>query len=84
MIQKGSRLFDDFCRTDLSCPRLLGWSQTQLAKAAERSLPTIKRLERNDGEAPLCPTMLETLFSGPWRKRALSSSRRMAAVPASE
>ena len=31
---------------------LLGWSQTQLAKAAERSLPTIKRLERNDGEGP--------------------------------
>ena len=28
---------------------LLGWSQTQLAKAAERSLPTIKRLERDDG-----------------------------------
>jgi ribosome-binding protein aMBF1 (putative translation factor) len=31
---------------------LLGWSQTQLAKAAERSLPTIKRLERDDGEGP--------------------------------
>ena len=31
---------------------LLGWSQTQLAKAAARSLPTIKRLERNDGEGP--------------------------------
>jgi transcriptional regulator with XRE-family HTH domain len=30
---------------------LLGWSQTQLAEAAERSLPTIKRLER-DGEGP--------------------------------
>jgi transcriptional regulator with XRE-family HTH domain len=29
---------------------LLGWSQTQLAEAAERSLPTIKRLERDDGE----------------------------------
>jgi transcriptional regulator with XRE-family HTH domain len=31
---------------------LLGWSQTQLAEAAERSLPTIKRLERDDGEGP--------------------------------
>jgi transcriptional regulator with XRE-family HTH domain len=31
---------------------LLGWSQTRLAEAAERSLPTIKRLERNDGEGP--------------------------------
>jgi transcriptional regulator with XRE-family HTH domain len=31
---------------------LLGWSQTQLAEAADRSLPTIKRLEREDGEGP--------------------------------
>jgi transcriptional regulator with XRE-family HTH domain len=31
---------------------LLGWSQTQLAEAARRSLPTIKRLEREDGEGP--------------------------------
>jgi transcriptional regulator with XRE-family HTH domain len=31
---------------------LVGWSQTQLAEAAERSLPTIKRLERDDGEGP--------------------------------
>jgi transcriptional regulator with XRE-family HTH domain len=31
---------------------LLGWSQTQLADAAGRSLPTIKRLEREDGEGP--------------------------------
>ena len=31
---------------------LLGWSQTQLAEAAGRSLPTIKRLEREDGEGP--------------------------------
>jgi transcriptional regulator with XRE-family HTH domain len=31
---------------------LLGWSQTQLAEAAERSLPTIKRLESGDGEGP--------------------------------
>ena len=32
---------------------LLGWSQTDLAKAAGRSLPTIKRLEResDDGSA---------------------------------
>jgi transcriptional regulator with XRE-family HTH domain len=29
---------------------LLGWSQTQLAEAAERSLPTIKRLEREHDE----------------------------------
>jgi transcriptional regulator with XRE-family HTH domain len=29
---------------------LLGWSQTQLAEAAERSLPTIKRLERESDE----------------------------------
>jgi predicted transcriptional regulator len=32
---------------------LLGWSQTQLAEAAERSLPTIKRLEGGDGEGPV-------------------------------
>jgi hypothetical protein len=31
---------------------LLGWSQSQLAGAARRSLPTIKRLEREDGEGP--------------------------------
>jgi transcriptional regulator with XRE-family HTH domain len=31
---------------------LLGWSQAQLAEAAGRSLPTIKRLEREDGEGP--------------------------------
>jgi transcriptional regulator with XRE-family HTH domain len=31
---------------------LLGWSQSQLAEAARRSLPTIKRLEREDGEGP--------------------------------
>ena len=31
---------------------LLGWTQAQLAKAAARSLPTIKRLEREDGEGP--------------------------------
>lgn len=32
---------------------LLGWSQTDLAEAAGRSLPTIKRLEResDDGSA---------------------------------
>jgi transcriptional regulator with XRE-family HTH domain len=32
---------------------LLGWSQTELAEAAGRSLPTIKRLEREDGEGPI-------------------------------
>lgn len=32
---------------------LLGWSQTQLAEAAGRSLPTIKRLEREDGDGPV-------------------------------
>lgn len=31
---------------------LLGWSQSQLAEAAVRSLPTIKRLERENGEGP--------------------------------
>jgi transcriptional regulator with XRE-family HTH domain len=31
---------------------LLGWSQTQLAEAAGRSLPTIKRLERENGDGP--------------------------------
>jgi transcriptional regulator with XRE-family HTH domain len=31
---------------------LLGWTQAQLATAAARSLPTIKRLERDDGEGP--------------------------------
>lgn len=31
---------------------LLGWSQTKLADAAGKSLPTIKRLERDDGEGP--------------------------------
>jgi transcriptional regulator with XRE-family HTH domain len=31
---------------------LLGWSQTELAEAAGRSLPTIKRLEREDGDGP--------------------------------
>lgn len=29
---------------------LLGWSQTDLAEAAGRSLPTIKRLERESDE----------------------------------
>jgi hypothetical protein len=32
---------------------LLGWSQTELAEAAARSLPTIKRLEREHGEGPI-------------------------------
>jgi transcriptional regulator with XRE-family HTH domain len=31
---------------------LLGWSQGQLAEAAGKSHPTIKRLEREDGEGP--------------------------------
>lgn len=31
---------------------LLGWSQTQLAEAAGRSLPTIKRLEREAEDGP--------------------------------
>jgi len=30
---------------------LLGWSQTDLAEAAGRSLPTIKRLENEDAKA---------------------------------
>lgn len=29
---------------------LLGWSQEELARAAEVSIPTIKRLEANEGE----------------------------------
>lgn len=29
---------------------LLGWSQEELARAAEVSIPTIKRLEANDGQ----------------------------------
>jgi transcriptional regulator with XRE-family HTH domain len=32
---------------------LLGWSQTQLAEASGKSLPTIKRLEREGEEGPL-------------------------------
>lgn len=31
---------------------LLGWSQTDLAQAAGRSLPTIKRLERDSDDGP--------------------------------
>lgn len=31
---------------------LLGWSQVQLAEAAGLSVPTIKRLERQDGAGP--------------------------------
>jgi transcriptional regulator with XRE-family HTH domain len=31
---------------------LLGWSQSDLGEAAGLSLPTIKRLEREDGEGP--------------------------------
>jgi ribosome-binding protein aMBF1 (putative translation factor) len=38
--------------TSVEARGVLGWSQTQLAVAAERSLPTIKRLERDDGEGP--------------------------------
>ena len=32
---------------------LLGWSQTDLAVASGLSLPTIKRMERDDGEGPM-------------------------------
>jgi transcriptional regulator with XRE-family HTH domain len=31
---------------------LLGWSQTELAKRAGLSLPTVKRVEREDGGGP--------------------------------
>ncbi|HXB77010.1 MAG TPA: helix-turn-helix transcriptional regulator [Bradyrhizobium sp.] len=31
---------------------LLGWSQTELAKRAGLSLPTVKRVEREDGDGP--------------------------------
>jgi transcriptional regulator with XRE-family HTH domain len=53
MIQKVSRVFLMISIEQIRATRgLLDWSQTQLAKAAERSLPTIKRLERDDGEGP--------------------------------
>jgi transcriptional regulator with XRE-family HTH domain len=31
---------------------LLGWSQTELAKQAGLSLPTVKRVERESGDGP--------------------------------
>lgn len=41
---------------------LLGWSQTQLADAASRSLPTIKRLEReHDGGAAVSGDVREAV-----------------------
>ena len=53
MIQKVSRAFGMISLEQIRAARgLLGWSQTQLAEAAGRSLPTIKRLERGDGEGP--------------------------------
>lgn len=53
MIQKVSRGFAVISIEQIRAARgLLGWSQTQLAEAAGRSLPTIKRLEREDGEGP--------------------------------
>ncbi|MEA2838594.1 MAG: hypothetical protein QOD89_3144, partial [Bradyrhizobium sp.] len=81
---KVSVVFNDFYRTDSSCPGAVGLVQTQLAKAAERSVPTISVSKEATERAPPCPTTLERLFSGPWKKPALSSLRRMAAAPVSE
>ena len=44
---------------------LLGWSQTQLADAAGRSLPTIKRLEREEGEGPNVSDEVRLAFQSP-------------------
>ena len=63
---------------------LLGWSQTQLAEAAERSLPTIKRLERGDGAGPAVSDDVREAVQRAMEKPALSSLRRMAAAQASE
>jgi transcriptional regulator with XRE-family HTH domain len=63
---------------------LLGWSQTQLAEAAARSLPTIKRLERDDGDGPYVSDDVRDAVQRAWRKPALSSLRKMAAAPVSE
>lgn len=53
MIQKGSIGILMISIEQIRAARgLLGWSQSQLAEAAGKSLPTIKRLEREDGEGP--------------------------------
>jgi transcriptional regulator with XRE-family HTH domain len=53
MIQKVSRDFRMISIEQIRAARgLLGWSQTQLAEASGRSLPTIKRLEREGDEGP--------------------------------
>jgi transcriptional regulator with XRE-family HTH domain len=50
MIQKGSRGFSLITSAQLRAARgLLGWSQTELAKKAELSLPTVKRVEAGAG-----------------------------------
>jgi transcriptional regulator with XRE-family HTH domain len=51
MIQKGSRgIVGVITREQIRGARgLLGWSQSQLAKRAGLSLPTVKRVERGTG-----------------------------------
>jgi transcriptional regulator with XRE-family HTH domain len=54
MIQKVSRKISMISIEQTRAARgLLGWSQTELAEAAGRSLPTIKRLEREHGDGPV-------------------------------
>ena len=50
MIQKGSSTISSIAVEQLRAARaLLGWSQTQLAKRAGLSLPTVKRVETQQG-----------------------------------
>ena len=50
MIQKGSRTILSIGIEQLRAARaLLGWSQTELAKRAGLSLPTVKRVETERG-----------------------------------
>ena len=50
MIQKGSREISLITIEQLRAARaLLGWSQTQLAERAGMSLPTVKRVEAENG-----------------------------------
>jgi ribosome-binding protein aMBF1 (putative translation factor) len=61
---------------------LLGWSQTELAEAANRSLVTIKRLERDDAEGPVVSDDVRTPFRKLLKKPAWDLSRRTGAVRA--
>src|SRR5262245_65722227 len=50
MIQNGSRIFYVITIEQLRAARgLLGWSQSELAKQAGLSLPTVKRVEAGKG-----------------------------------